>query len=130
MVMSFPNNTVQTITRSGLSLTEVVGHENMKRKGTLMLFVAAVASFVIHIAVSVRWFLIDLTRGNRKGIPISTDEAVPFFLMLALLACAAWLSKTARDESRQKLTAITIMNVAAFCFTAVLIQAGVIRILK
>lgn len=95
-----------------------------------MLIAAAVAAFLIHTAASVRWLLIDMTRGNRKGIPLSADEAVPFLLTIAMFACAVWFSKKARDESRRKLTVITIMNVAAFCFTAVLMQTGVITILK
>ena len=95
-----------------------------------MLIVGALAALAIHVTASVRWLLIDLTRGNRKGIPLSADQAVPFFLVLALLACAAWLSKKARDDSRLTLTIITIMNVVAFGFTAGLMQTGVIRILK
>jgi len=108
-----------------------VGHKEMMTKtGTATLLGASFVACVIHIYFSSRWLFIYLTKGNRKSIALYTDQALPFFLVLALLASAAWLSHDIRTNNKTTLRVASFLNAATFVFTGVLIMTHVIHIIK
>ena len=102
----------------------------MTKTGKVVLLGAAFGGFVVHCVASLRWLVIDLTRGNRTGIPIDSREAMVFLLAIAILASTPWMSRTIRTGEAKMLGVATAMNATVFAFTGALLWTGVIYVLK